>query len=77
MTVFGRHAKHDLQHQDVGKLGIPRASGARDRWFKSSRPDLNIKCPWPIGKGAGLPIRSGGFDSRRTLSPARSRDAGL
>jgi hypothetical protein len=25
--------------QDVGKSGIPRASGARDRWFKSSRPD--------------------------------------
>ena len=27
------------KHQDVGKSGIPRASGARDRWFKSSRPD--------------------------------------
>ena len=27
-------------NQDVGKLGIPRASGARDRWFKSSRPDF-------------------------------------
>ena len=26
-------------YQDVGKFGIPRASGARDRWFKSSRPD--------------------------------------
>ena len=26
--------------QDVGKPGIPRALGARDRWFKSSRPDL-------------------------------------
>jgi hypothetical protein len=25
--------------QDVGKPGIPRVSGTRDRWFKSSRPD--------------------------------------
>ena len=25
--------------QDVGKLGIPRAWGARDRGFKSRRPD--------------------------------------
>lgn len=48
MTVIGRHAKHDLQHQDVGKLGIPRASGARDRWFKSSRPDSFENNPvWP------------------------------
>jgi hypothetical protein len=28
-----------LKIQDVGKPGIPRASGVRDRWFKSSRPD--------------------------------------
>ena len=28
-----------LEIQDVGKPGIPRASGARDRWFESSRPD--------------------------------------
>ncbi len=27
-------------NQDVGKPGIPRASGARDRRFKSGRPDL-------------------------------------
>ena len=27
----------------------------------------NLSCPWPIGRGAGLPIRLGGFDSRRTL----------
>ena len=26
--------------QDVGKSGNPRAPEARDRWFKSSRPDL-------------------------------------
>ena len=26
----------------MGKLGIPRASGARDRWFKSSHPDCVI-----------------------------------
>ncbi len=26
--------------QDVGKSGVPRAPGARDRWFKSSRPDF-------------------------------------
>ena len=25
--------------QGVGKFGIPRALGARDRWFKSSHPD--------------------------------------
>ncbi len=30
--------------QDVGKSGIPRASGARDRWFKSSRPDSSFRC---------------------------------
>ena len=40
MTIFCRHAKHDLQHQGVGKPGIPRASDARDRWFKSSHPDF-------------------------------------
>ncbi len=28
-----------LEIQDVGKPGIPRALGARDRWFKSSHPD--------------------------------------
>ena len=28
-----------FESQDVGKSGIPRAPGARDRWFKSSRPD--------------------------------------
>ena len=28
-----------LCYQGVGKLGNPRASGARDRWFKSSHPD--------------------------------------
>ena len=37
--------------QDVGKSGIPRAPGARDRWFKSSRPDL-IDPVWPNGKAA-------------------------
>ena len=26
--------------QDVGKSGIPRVPETRDRWFKSSRPDL-------------------------------------
>lgn len=29
--------------QDVGKFGNPRASGARDHWFKSSRPDLVVR----------------------------------
>jgi hypothetical protein len=28
-------------YQDVGKSGIPRSSGARDRWFKSSHPDFD------------------------------------
>ena len=30
-----------LHKQDVGKPGIPRASGARDRRFKSGRPDCD------------------------------------
>ena len=30
-----------LKRQDVGKPGIPRASGARDRGFKSRRPDFD------------------------------------
>ena len=30
-----------LDEQDVGKPGIPRASGARDRGFKSRRPDFD------------------------------------
>ena len=30
-----------LDEQDVGKPGIPRVSGARDRRFKSGRPDLD------------------------------------
>ncbi len=30
-----------FQMQDVGKPGIPRASGARDRGFKSRRPDFD------------------------------------
>jgi hypothetical protein len=29
-------------------------------------------CPWPSGKGAGLPSRQGGFDSRRALERKRS-----
>jgi hypothetical protein len=28
--------------QDVGKSGIPRVPETRERWFKSSRPDLVI-----------------------------------
>ena len=30
-----------LNRQDVGKPGIPRASGARDRGFNSRRPDFD------------------------------------
>ena len=30
-----------FDEQDVGKPGIPRASGARDRGFKSRRPDFH------------------------------------
>ena len=30
-----------LDRQDVGKPGIPRASGARERGFKSRRPDFD------------------------------------
>jgi hypothetical protein len=33
--------------QDVGKPGIPRASGARERGFKSRRPDLALWCSRP------------------------------
>ena len=33
-----------LDRQDVGKPGIPRASGARERGFKSRRPDFVIRC---------------------------------
>ena len=33
-----------LDEQDVGKPGIPRASGARERGFKSRRPDCLIRC---------------------------------
>ena len=36
----GFDSRWALIFQDVGKSGIPRASGARDRWFESSRPDL-------------------------------------
>ena len=32
-----------LDQQDVGKPGIPRASGARDRGFKSRRPDFRLR----------------------------------
>lgn len=112
-----------LSKQDVGKPGIPRASGARERGFKSRRPDFHcggiragtgrrlltaptqvrflppqplrkgkptgdgsrpesgramslegstpspsaLLCPWPSGRGTGLPTRQGGFDSRRAL----------
>jgi hypothetical protein len=40
----GLHHGHDscrTRRQDVGKPGIPRASGARDRGFNSRRPDLD------------------------------------
>ena len=30
-----------LDHQDVGKSGIPRVSGTRDRGSKSHRPDFD------------------------------------
>ena len=29
---------------------------------------LDDMCPWPSGRGSGLPNRRGGFDSRRALS---------
>lgn len=35
----GFDSRWALSNQDVGKPGIPRASGARDRWFESSHPD--------------------------------------
>ena len=38
--------------QDVGKPGIPRASGARDRRFKSGRPDCNAVGPVLVRAGA-------------------------
>ena len=34
-------ALDELNEQDVGKPGIPRAPGARDRRFKSGRPDCD------------------------------------
>ena len=41
-----------LVKQDVGKPGIPRASGARDRRFKSGRPDLIAVGPVLVRAGA-------------------------
>ena len=37
--------------QDVGKSGNPRASGARDRRFKSDRPDCGIRRFVPAAAG--------------------------
>ena len=41
-----------LDEQDVGKPGIPRASGARDRGFKSRRPDFLAVGPVLVRAGA-------------------------
>ena len=41
-----------LVKQDVGKSGIPRAPGARDRRFKSGRPDLIAVGPVLVRAGA-------------------------
>ena len=38
--------------QDVGKPGIPRASGARDRGFKSRHPDFFAVGPVLVRAGA-------------------------
>ena len=41
-----------LDEQDVGKSGIPRASGARERGFKSRRPDFIAVGPVLVRAGA-------------------------
>ena len=41
-----------LDRQDVGKPGIPRASGARDRGFNSRRPDFIAVEPVLVRAGA-------------------------
>ena len=42
----------DAFYQDVGKPGIPRASGARDRGFKSRHPDFIAVGPVLVRAGA-------------------------
>ena len=44
------------RRQDVGKPGIPRASGARDRQFKSGRPDFLIRHQITV---IDLPVKQG------------------
>ena len=39
--VSQRHGSFRARRQDVGKPGIPRVSGARDRRFKSGHPDFD------------------------------------
>ncbi len=41
-----------FDEQDVGKPGIPRASGARDRGFNSRRPDSIAVGPVLVRAGA-------------------------
>ena len=45
-----------LDEQDVGKSGIPRVSGARDRRFKSGRPDCLIRHQITV---IDLPVKQG------------------
>ncbi len=39
--VSQRHGSFRARRQDVGKPGIPRVSGTRDRRFKSGHPDFD------------------------------------
>ena len=41
---------------------------AERRALRVRLPLLPLLCPWPSGKGAGLPNQIGGFDSHRALS---------
>ena len=45
-----------LDEQDVGKPGIPRVSGARDRRFKSGHPDFLIRHQIAV---IDLPVKQG------------------
>ena len=72
-----------LHKQDVGKPGIPRASGARDRRFKSGRPDCDCggAC---VGTGRRLlsvtsqvrflPPQLYGRASQLAMAPRSNRD---
>jgi hypothetical protein len=69
LCEFGNHTEViRLDEEPVSKTGAGHTVVGSSPTASAFVNDfLNNMCLWPSGKGAGLPTRTGGFDSRGAL----------